>query len=243
MIDFHAHLDLYPNPHAVAAECVKQGIYVLSVTTTPSAWVGTSALAKHSSRIRTALGLHPQLAHQRKSELDLFDANLAATQYVGEIGLDGAPEYRQYWDDQLVVFNHILQACSHVGGKVMSIHSRRATAEVLDRLDAFPNAGVPILHWFSGSKREMERAISLNCWFSVGPAMLVAKKSRDLVNHMPRERILTETDGPFAQVDGRSAMPWDVQRAVVQLADYWNMPVEGVEQELGNNLRRLLASS
>lgn len=241
MIDFHAHLDLYPDPHAVVTECCKQGVYVLSVTTTPSAWVGTSALAKPGSRIRTALGLHPQLAHQRKSELDMFDANLPDAQYVGEIGLDGAPEFRKYWDDQLTVFNHILHACSQAEGRVMSIHSRRATAEVLDRLEAFPNAGVPILHWFSGSKRELERAISLNCWFSVNPTMLSAKKSRELVVCMPRERILTETDGPFAQVDGRSAMPWDAQRAVVHLADFWEMPVEDVEQKLENNLRFLVS--
>lgn len=240
MIDFHAHLDLYPDPQTVATECINQGIYVLSVTTTPSAWRGTSALAKPGSRIRTALGLHPQLAHQRKSELYLFDANLPDARYVGEIGLDGAPEFRKYWDDQLTVFNHILKACSLSGGRVMSIHSRRATAEVLDRLEAFPKAGIPILHWFSGNERDLERAVSLNCWFSVGPAMLIAKKSRDFVNHIPRERILTETDGPFAQVDGRSAMPWDAQRSVVQLADLWGLSVEGVEQTLSNNLRNLV---
>lgn len=243
MIDFHAHLDLYPDPHAVAKECSNQGIYVLSVTTTPSAWKGTSALTEPGSRIRTALGLHPQLAHQRKSELDMFDVNLPDAPYVGEIGLDGAPEFRKHWDDQLAVFNHILQTCTRAGGRVMSIHSRRATAEVLDRLEAFPNAGVSILHWFSGSNRDLERAISLNCWFSVGSAMLISKKSRDLVSHMPRERILTETDGPFAQVDGRSAMPWDAQRAVVQLAGLWGMTMEGVEQKLDNNLCSLVSRS
>lgn len=243
MIDFHAHLDLYPDPHAVAKECSNQGIYVLSVTTTPSAWSGTSALAKPGSRIRTALGLHPQLAHLRRSELDMFDVNLSDAPYVGEIGLDGAPEFRKHWDDQLTVFNHILQACTLAGGRVMSIHSRRATAEVLARLEAFPNAGEPILHWFSGNERDLERAVKLNCWFSVGSAMLIAKKSRDLVNRMPRERILTETDGPFAQVDGRSALPWDVQRAVVQLADLWEMPMEEIEQKLANNLRSLVSHS
>lgn len=41
MIDFHCHLGLYPNPPAVRDECVRQGLYVLSVTTTPSAWEGT----------------------------------------------------------------------------------------------------------------------------------------------------------------------------------------------------------
>lgn len=239
MIDFHAHLDLYLDPHSVARECAAQGIHVLSVTTTPSAWKGTSALTVPGSRVHAALGLHPQIAHQRWNELDLFDTYLRDAQYIGEIGLDGAPDFKMHWDDQLLVFDHILQACTDSGGRAMSIHSRRAASAVLDRLEAFPNAGVPILHWFSGNKREMERAISLNCWFSVGPAMLVTAKGLDLISHIPRERILTETDGPFAQVDGRSAMPWDAQRAVIQLGVLWRMPLEEVERELHSNLRRL----
>lgn len=239
MIDFHAHLDLYPDPHAVARECSAQGIYVLSVTNTPSAWKGTSALVAPGSRVRTALGLHPQIAHQRRSELDLFDIYLPDAPYVGEIGLDGAPEFKIHWDDQLAVFDYILRACTREGGRKMSIHSRRATPAVLDRLEAFPNAGVPILHWFSGSRGDLDRAISLKCWFSVGPVMLLGAKSRDLVSYMPRERVLTETDGPFAQIDRRSAMPWDVQRAVAQLAVLWKIPLEDVEQKLCGNLRHL----
>jgi len=241
MIDFHAHLDLYPDPYAVARECNVQGIYVLSVTTTPRAWKGTSALAVPGSRVHTALGLHPQIAHQRRSEIDLFDTYLPDAPYVGEIGLDAASEFKKHWTDQLAVFDHILQACTRAGGRTMSIHSRRATSAVLDRLETFPNAGVPILHWFSGNRRDLERAISLKCWFSVGPVMLLATKSRDLVSYMPRERILTETDGPFAQVDGRSAMPWDAQRAVTQLAVLWKIQLEDVEQQLCSNLRHLTA--
>ena len=94
MIDFHCHLDLYPNHHAVRHECDRRCMHVLSVTTTPSAWRGTSALAAGSLRIRTALGLHPQLAAERKSELGLFETLLPEAPYVGEIGLDGAPELR-----------------------------------------------------------------------------------------------------------------------------------------------------
>ncbi|GJL61879.1 MAG: TatD family hydrolase [Nitrospirales bacterium] len=238
MIDFHTHLDLYPNPSEVARECRVRGMDILSVTTTPSAWKGTSAIAMPGSRVRTALGLHPQIAHQRRSELDLFDHYLPDASYVGEVGLDGAPEFKKYWDDQLSVFNHVLQACSRAGGRIMSIHSRRAASAVLDRLEVFPNAGVPILHWFSGNKRDLDRALSLNCWFSVGPAMLIGTKGLDLVGHIPREQILTETDGPFAQVNGRGMMPWDAQRAVVQLSALWKIPLKNVEQELDSNLQR-----
>lgn len=239
MIDFHSHLDLYPDPHAVAEECSARGIYVLSVTTTPSAWIRTSALAPHGSRIRTAIGLHPQLAHQRKSELSIFDGHLPNAMYVGEIGLDGALDFKPHWKDQLMVLDHVLRACSDAGGRIMTIHSRRATSAVLERLEAFPNAGTPILHWFSGSKRDLDRAIARNCWFSVGPAMLAARKSRTLACHMPRDRVLTETDGPFAQIDGRSAMPWDAQKATIELAILWNMSELDVERLLHDNLRHL----
>lgn len=111
MIDFHAHLDLYPDPHGAARECVARKLYVLSVTTTPSAWAGTAVLTKHAPRIRTALGLHPQLAHERKGELLLFERLLPQVRYVGEIGLDGGPEYKCHWPDQERVFTRILELC------------------------------------------------------------------------------------------------------------------------------------
>ena len=241
MIDFHAHLDLYSDPSSVVTECTVRNMYVLSVTTTPSAWRGTLALIPTGTRIRTALGLHPQIAHQRMSELGLFDEYLPEVQYVGEIGLDGAPEFKRYWHEQITVFDHILSACCRAGGRIMTIHSRRASTAVLERLEAFPDAGTPILHWFSGSKRDLSRAVSLGCWFSVGPAMLLAEKSRDLVRQIPRDRILTETDGPFAQIEGRSAMPWDVQRATIELASLWNMSESEADFILHANLRTLVA--
>ena len=93
MIDFHCHIDLYPSPADVAQICADRGLYILSVTTTPSAWKVTASLA--GRRTQTTLGLHPQLAHERKSELPLFYDLLPQTAYVSEIGLDGAPEFRK----------------------------------------------------------------------------------------------------------------------------------------------------
>src|ERR1700692_2486022 len=134
MIDFHCHLDLYPNPAKIADECGARGIYLLSVTTAPSAGIGTAALSKAHPRIKTALGLHPQLAHQRKSELSLFHDLVANTRYVGEVGLDGALESRAHWDDQIMVFKDILACCQKLRGRVISIHSRKAAKQVLDVL-------------------------------------------------------------------------------------------------------------
>jgi len=240
MIDFHCHLDLYPDPHRIIRECVERNLYVLSVTTTPSAFAGTSALANGAARVKTALGLHPQLVHERRSELGLFERLLPQTQYVGEVGLDGTPELRPHWADQLAVFTRVLEACGAASGRILSIHSRRAAGPVLDALEKHPDAGIPILHWFSGTSRELARATELGCWFSVGPAMLLSAKGRNLAAGMPRDRILTETDGPFASVERRSLLPWDVDRAVMALSDLWAEPIEGVEHQIASNLRRLV---
>jgi TatD DNase family protein len=241
VIDFHCHLDLYPEPNRVAEKCAELGMYILSVTTTPSAWRGTSELAR--DRIRTALGLHPQCAHERKIELGLFDELLPQARYVGEIGLDGAPEFRPHFADQIAVFEHILASGARMGGRVMSIHSRRATGAVLDCLEAQRTSGVPVLHWFSGSMKDLERAILLGCWFSVGPAMLKTAKGKDLARHMPFHRVLPESDGPFVQLDGRPILPWQVDVVSEELCGLWGIEREQMDQLLLSNLRALVQAA
>lgn len=238
MIDFHCHLDLFPDPTSVVDRCEKEGIYVLSVTTTPSAWHGTKKLER--SRIRTALGLHPQLAHHRRSELTLFDRLLDEADYVGEIGLDGGPEFKERWDDQLHVFRHILRTCGEAGGRIMSIHSRRASRDVLSEIQRYPEAGVAVLHWFSGNFRDLEAAIAFGCWFSIGPPMLASKKGRALIQRMPRDRILTESDGPFAQIAKKPVMPWDIASMVKPLADVWQVDPNEIQTMLTRNLCTLI---
>jgi TatD DNase family protein len=239
VIDLHAHLDLYPDPVATVKECVERNLFVLSVTTTPSAWSGTAALAKDAARIRTAIGLHPQIAQERLGELALFEELLPRSRYVGEIGLDGGPELKASWGAQRHVFDEILRMCGAAGGRIMTIHSRRAATPVLDALASNDSAGLAILHWFSGSRRERQRATDQGCWFSVGPAMLKGEKGRAMTAIMPRDRILTESDGPFAQIDGRILLPWDTVIAERMLAEIWGIDEQEVRDQLVSNLRRM----
>ncbi|MAZ31535.1 MAG: hydrolase TatD [Thalassospira sp.] len=239
MIDFHCHLDLYTNPIALIEECNRQRLYVLAVTTTPRAWRGSLKLVKDSERIRLALGLHPQIAHERLSELPLFEALLSEARYVGEIGLDGRNDLKAHQGAQLQALETILQLCEQVGGRPLSIHSYLAVDEVLDAMERWPGCGTPILHWFTGTRRQLDRAIALGCWFSIGPAMLKSKKGRETASLIPKHRVLTETDGPFGKVGGRQLHPWDVQLAEAQLSHTWNMPVAEVNWTIRQNLRTL----
>lgn len=239
MIDFHCHLELYNDPHAAAERCAAKQMDVLSVGTTPSAFRVTRRIARGYPTIRTALGFHPHLAAQRMSELETFDMLLCETAYVGEVGLDGAPEHRKTWDAQIKVFRHILQSCEAAGGRVISIHSRRAASDVLSLLEEKRGSGTPIFHWFSGSPRELEKAVELGAWFSVGPSMLRSKRGRDLAARMPKVRVLTETDGPFAMIQDRALLPGEVGDAFFKLAQIWNCETVEVLSTVRSNLKNL----
>jgi len=243
LIDFHCHIDLYPDPKAVLDQAEARGVYILAVTTTPKAWSGTRKLIGNSPRIRMGLGLHPELVAERHAELPLFAYLLSETRFVGEVGLDGSPHMRGSFRLQEKTLNQILQHCAAAGGRIVSLHSRRAAGAVLDCVSANPDAGVPILHWFSGTRKELDRAVALGCWFSVGPLMLASSKGRALVEAMPKERLLTETDGPFAQADGSPLMPWNVDRAYPYFAEMWRCEPKAVSVQMLANLTSLLQSS
>lgn len=240
MIDFHCHLDLYPDPHGVAAECARRGLTILSVTTTPSAYRGTAALATRET-IRTALGLHPELAKERLGELALFESLIKETGFVGEVGLDGSARFRRFWADQLQVFERVIQLAEKNGGRILSIHSRAAASAVLDVLSKYPGAGVPVMHWFSGTPAELRRAVSMGCWFSVGPGMTSGSKGKTLIAGMPEERVVIESDGPFVQKSGRPVLPWELDEVTQVLGEMWK---ESAASELVcENGRRLLNSA
>jgi Mg-dependent DNase len=240
-VDMHCHLDLYPDPYGEADAITRQKSYVLSVTTTPRAWRGTSDLAGENQRIKTALGLHPQLAKERKQELSLFDKLLPEARYVGEVGLDGGPDCRSFWRDQVEVFDHILASCVKAGGRILTVHSRGAASEVLDSLGKHPGYGVAILHWFSGTQRELSRAIEMGCWFSVGSAMLRSKKGCMLAARMPSDRVLTETDGPFGTVSGNPLKPGECGEAIRALAQLWQVDEATAQENIVASLRELVS--
>ena len=122
---------------------------------------------------------------------------------------------------------------------MMTVHSRRAAGAVLDAFENAPGAGIMILHWFSGSRRELDRAVRLGCWFSVGPAMVRSQRGMDLLAAMPRDRVLTETDGPFASGGNGPLQPGEVSAAVVACQAAWGIPADETTRHMADNLRRL----
>jgi TatD DNase family protein len=140
-----------------------------------------------------------------------------------------------------VVFSRIVERCVDHGDKILTVHSRRSAADVISILgDRFP--GKVILHWFSGSSRELQRAIDFGFYFSVGPAMVKSKSGLALLAAMPRDRVLTETDGPFVNTAGRPARPADVVTVVHEISQFWRRSPDEAKSLIFQNFQAITST-
>jgi TatD DNase family protein len=220
-VDFHCHLDLYPDFEEIIAECEQRRVMTLAVTTIPLAFERNLRLTEKLNFVHAALGLHPQVVAERAHELELFERLLPETRFVGEIGLDASPRHYRSFEKQQEIFTRILQLCAQSGDKVLSIHSTRATKHVLNALEYNLHGSdvKPVMHWFTGSFSEMKRGVNLGCYFSINGEMLSSDKHVKTIREIPMDRILTETDGPFVSSGDVPIRPYQVASTIESFAD------------------------
>ena len=241
LVDFHCHLDLYQDFESIILECEESGIQTLTVTTTPKAWPRNLTLTQNTQFVRAALGLHPQLIAERSDEINIWETYLPQARYIGEVGLDASPRFYKSFELQKKIFEKMLQTCKHAGEKIISVHSVRTAKVVLDMLEKYrvsDNCQI-ILHWFTGSKSEARRAVDLGCYFSINFEILKKERHKNMVQTIPTDRILTETDGPFCQYKGRPIRPTDVQIVINELAALFDKEPSEVANTIAANLEHL----
>lgn len=237
LIDSHCHLDLYPNFESLLDKIELSKIHTITMTTTPRAWERNFILTRNKRYIRAALGLHPQLADQCIEELNIWKNYLHDTHYVGEVGLDASPYYYKSFEKQKYIFKNILQECSKNPGKIISVHSVRCINIVLDMIENnfSKDAGTIILHWFSGNKYNLERAIKLGCYFSINTKMCKVKNRFNIVSELPLDRILTETDGPFIKIGSQPSTPLNISTVLESISNVRDESYHEIQMSITNN--------
>ncbi len=240
--DFHCHVDLHADPVAVIEQCERDRIAVVAVTTTPKAWAQNHSWMKASPYVHAAVGLHPELVGKRHAEIVMLEQLIGDCRLVGEVGLDGSPQHSASYEMQKKAFSRVLEASQRNGGRVLTIHSRRAARDVIAMIEerSDPAKVLCILHWFSGSLSEARRAADAGCFFSVNSAMLKHDRGRALVQSIPKDRILTETDAPFAKIGSRNSEPRDVVHTITELAELYGESATQTMTRLTNNSQCVL---
>ncbi|MBL1220390.1 TatD family hydrolase [Chryseobacterium sp. L7] len=240
IIDTHCHIDLYQTPEKVLQECVDTNMMVISMTNLPSHFEMGYPHFRNLKKIRLALGMHPLYAEVHKKEFALFLKNLSMTSYIGEVGLDFSKEGYATKNIQIESFTKILE---NISGKkkILSIHSRGAEKEVLELLKKY-NIKFAIFHWYSGALKLIDEIVNEGYYFSINPAMIKSEKGRKIIEKIPITNLLTETDGPFTNINGNILRPIDVINVNKYFSNVWGKTISEVEKIISLNFRELLKS-
>jgi len=156
-----------------------------------------------------AIGRHPWGAHKFTDEEKIEFEELVKnkkTQVIGEIGLDCYfVKDKEKYEKQKIMFEFFLDLAEKYS-KPMMLHTTGAENDIVNILTTkSPKVNV-CCHWFSGPKKELDKLIDMGCYFSINPAVVKSQRHITVLEKIPMDRLLTESDGPV-KFDGKQGSP------------------------------------
>ena len=236
-MDAHMHFDLYENRDEVLEYVESKKSYTIAVTNLPELFQKYSKKYADNKFVKIALGFHPELVEEYKTQQGLFRELVDETRFIGEIGLDFSNTSDKEKNNQMVIFKNILSWCTNKR-KILSVHSRAASKEVISILDGFN--GKVILHWYSGRIVDLETALSRGYYFSINHQMLESENGRRIIKKIPVNRILIESDAPFTKGLKREYSLFFNDKVYQYLANRYNQSIDMVKKRIKANFAEVL---
>ncbi len=205
LIDTHAHLD-FPQFNEDLNQVLQRAresgvIAVLNAGTDEQGSERSVELSKKYPQIGASVGIHPHDAARVSAGWLKKMEQLAGEKTVLAVGETGLDFYRDLSprEDQEQVFREQIRLACRVEKPVI-VHSRKAHAETLQILkeEKLPScAGV--MHCFSGDRGQAEAFLELGFYISLAGPLTYPRSHnlRDLLNYIPEDRLLLETDSPY----------------------------------------------
>ena len=206
LIDSHAHLDgekFADDRAAVVERALAAGVVkIITMGDSLESSARSVALAERFEPIYAAVGVHPEEAQPMTAATDEQLAAWAAQEKVvaiGEIGLD------YYWEKdeekralQRAIFVRQLDLARQLRLPVC-IHDREAHGDMMKILKTEGRGLRGVLHCYSGSWEMAAELLKGDWYFGIdGPLTYKnAAKLPEIVQRLPAERILVETDSPY----------------------------------------------
>lgn len=257
IIDTHAHYDdeVYDKDRdKVLEESLAAGVGMIVNST---AEIGSVPVIMQMTRdydfIRATVGIHPHYASDIRDEHieelkqavteDRNAAGPAQILAIGEIGLDyhypdmDKAAQKKWFEAQIALAKEL--------SLPIVVHSRDAAADTLDILrstDAGANGGD--MHCYSYSKETARELLDLNFCFGIGGVLTFknAKKLKEVVDYVPLENLLLETDAPYLTPEpdrGKRNSSAYLPRVVTEIARIKGVSEEKVIEVTEANTRRL----
>ncbi len=206
LVDSHAHLDgekFDADRAAVIERAMENGVVkIVTMGDNLASSERSVALAEEFDPVYAAVGIHPEEAQPMTAADDDRLAVWASQEKVvaiGEIGLD------YYWEKdeekralQRAIFVRQLDLARQLKMPVC-IHDREAHGDMMKLLKTEGKGLRGVLHCYSGSWEMAAELLKGEWYFGIdGPLTYKnAAKLPEIVQRLPAERILVETDSPY----------------------------------------------
>jgi TatD DNase family protein len=214
------------------------------------------ALAARSSMVKPAFGFYPVDAvlpglralgrdYPREGDACTADEGIAWVRAhveeavaVGEIGLDGYWVPEPLWPRQEEVFRALV-AIAVAADRPVIVHTRKRERRAFEILREMGATRVD-WHCFGGKVALARQIAEHGHWFSIPANARRSESFTRMLETLPRERLLLETDCPYLGPDRtRPNEPATVRGTAAYAAELWRCPFAEVEARLADNFRRL----
>lgn len=239
IFNVHTHINddkEYLNIQELIQECLDNDVKKLIVIGYDvKSSIRAIEIANQYENVYAAIGIHPSDICKEGNTIEELEKiiNNKKVIAVGEIGLD------YYWDNNPP--KEIQKDCfikqiklAHKYKLPIIIHSREAMGDTIDILKEYKEYySKGIMHCYAGSIESSKELMKLGFYFSfAGPLTYKnANQLRNVVNSIPLDRILIETDDPYlppAPFRGKMNHPSYVIYVAKELANLKNISYEEI---------------
>ena len=251
IFDTHAHYDdraFNEDREELIASLKDKGVQAVTniAVTINSSKVAVEYTKKYDFFYGT-VGVHPSDAYKEKLEdIDVLRKLALANEKIvaiGEIGLD------YHYDDtdkpmQKTWFEAQMDLARELKLPIV-VHSRDAAKDTLDIMRASKASDIGgVVHCYSYSKEQARDYLNMGYYFGIGGVLTFknAKAIKEVVDYVPLDHIVLETDSPYLSPDPFRSKRNDSSRlpyVAAAIADIKQVPVEQVYEETWNNAHKL----
>ena len=250
MIDTHCHIDFeeYNKDRNQVIENAKRKLDAVVVSGIGyESNKGVLELSnEYKNFIYPSFGYHP-VSSQNCSDEELKQAhehiikNLDNIVAIGEVGMDFYyVKDKTLREKQKEIFLTFIEIANEYKTPLL-MHVRDCEKKALNIVQEYDNIPAVIFHCYSGSSKTAKRITEHdNYYMSFSTMLCYSKKHQDLIENIPLEHILTETDSPYlAMTKEERNEPVNVVKAVKKIAEIQNEDIENVDNITTNNAREI----
>ena len=254
IIDSHCHLHepVFTDVRGTLARAIDHDVWgIIAVGCDPLTNLRTLDVARqHGKAIWPALGCHPEWAsladwdvEQVGQQVAEYHARIVA---LGEVGLPwycleaaaDAVALKLRARDRL---RRLLALAVRYDLPVV-LHAPHGAAQ--EALSLLRERGIEraVFHWHKAPAEVTRRIVDAGYLVSVTPEVVYRERDREMVEWIPLESLLVETDSPWpykGEFEGLPTEPWMASRVVEEVAKLKQLPVDEVMFRISTNTCRL----